>query len=265
MKPCEPEFRCIRHYREDFEKLADPDVARQKARAMLDQRFHGGVDKATLYMKASAYGESEEPMPAGVEGVVFLHDFFDSPHCHRTMLFPDFFEWAHHTLSIIQHHKLPLAIKPHPNQLPESCEVVAALQQQYPGVRWLPSSLSNRTIFASGIRCGVSVYGTILHELAYHGIPALAAGDHPHTDFRIATTPESIEEYTKFLLNYRNLLIAPAVQDEVLAFYYMHNLHDHEGLPLELGDKGLRDIGPGDSSGLARFMKRHPRFPFING
>ena len=123
-------------------------------------------------------------------------------------------------------------MKPHPNQLPESREVVASLQKQYPGVLWLPPSLSNRTIFASGIRCGVSVYGTILHELAYHGIAALAAGDHPHTDFHIAITPASVEEYTRLLLNYRELNLAPNVQDEVLAFYYMHNLHNMEGLAL---------------------------------
>lgn len=252
------------HYREAFEQLPDPGAARRIAREMLEQRFRGGVDKATLYMKASAFGESDDTMPESVEGVVFLHDFFDSPHCHRTMLFTDFLEWAHHTLSLIQEHNLPFAVKPHPNQLPESREVVASLQRQYPGVRWLPSSLSNRTIFSSRIRCGVSVYGTILHELAYHGIPALAAGDHPHTAFRIATTPGSVEEYTHSLLNYRHLCLAPDVQDEVLAFYYMHNLYNNEGLPLQLEGKGLREIGPSDSADLSRFLNKHRAFPLLN-
>lgn len=251
-------------YRENFEKLASPEDACRTARTMLEQRFSGGVDKATLYMKASAYGDSADSMPDGVEGVVFLHDFFDSPHCHRTMLFADFLEWAHHTLGLIQEHQLPFAVKPHPNQLPESRDVVAALQKQYPGVRWLPQTLSNRTIFASGIRCGVSVYGTILHELAYHGIVALAAGDHPHTDFRIATTPTSVEEYTQRLLNYRDLQLDPDVKNEVLAFYYMHNLYANEGLDLHLEGKGLRQVGPDDSSGLAMLVQRHPAFPNLD-
>ena len=252
------------HYRENFEKLAHPENARSTARLMLKQRFSGGVDKATLYMKASAFGDSVDTMPDDVEGVVFLHDFFDSPHCHRTMLFADFFEWTHHTLNLIQKHQLPLAVKPHPNQLPESREVVAALQKQYPGVHWLPQSMSNRTIFASGIRCGVSVYGTILHELAYHGIAALAAGDHPHTDFRIATTPESVNEYTQCLLNYRDLKIDIDAKNEVLSFYYMHNLYENEGLDLQLEDKGLRDVGPNDSAGLAVLLRRYPAFPIFD-
>jgi hypothetical protein len=251
-------------YRENFEKLAHPEDARRTARSMLEQRFSGGVDKATLYMKTSAYGDSGDTMPEGVEGVVFLHDFFDSPHCHRTMLFADFLEWAHYTLSLIQEHQLPLAVKPHPNQLPESREVVATLQKQYPSVRWLPQSLSNRTIFSSGIRCGVSVYGTILHELAYHGIAALAAGDHPHTDFRIATTPASVDEYTQRLLNYRDLQLDPDVKNEVLAFYYMHNLYENEGLDFQLEGKGLREVGPDDSSGLALLMQRYPAFPHLD-
>jgi hypothetical protein len=251
-------------YRANFEKLAHPEDARRIARTMLEKRFGGSVDKATLYMKASAYGDSNDTMPEGVEGVVFLHDFFDSPHCYRTMLFADFLEWSHYTLGLIQEHQLPLAVKPHPNQRPESREVVANLQKQYPGVRWLPQTLSNRTIFASGIRCGVSVYGTILHELAYHGIAALAAGDHPHTDFRIATTPVSVDEYTQLLLNYRDLQLDPDVKNEVLAFYYMHNLYENEGLDLNLEGKSLREVGPYDSPGLALLMRRYPAFPHLD-
>jgi hypothetical protein len=251
-------------YRENFEKIANPKEACRTARRMLEQRFSGSVDKATLYMKASAYTDSPDSMPHGIEGVVFLHDFFDSPHCHRSMLFADFLEWAHHTLGLIQKHELRLAVKPHPNQLPESRDVVLALQKQYPGVRWLPQTLSNRTIFASGICCGVSVYGTILHELAYHGIAALAAGDHPHTDFRIATTPTSVEEYTQRLLNYRDLPLDPDVKNEVLAFYYMHNIWANEGLELNLESKGLREVGPDDSSALAMLVKRYPAFPNLD-
>jgi len=131
-------------------------------------------------------------------------------------------------------------------------------------VRWLPQTLSNRTIFASGIRCGVSVYGTILHELAYHGIAALAAGDHPHTDFRIATTPVSVDEYTQLLLNYRDLQLDPDVKNEVLAFYYMHNLYENEGLDLNLEGKSLREVGPYDSPGLALLMRRYPAFPHLD-
>jgi len=103
-----------------------------------------------------------------------------------------------------------------------------------------------------------------LHELAYHGIAALAAGDHPHTDFRIATTPTSVEEYTQRLLNYRDLPLDPDVKNEVLAFYYMHNIWANEGLELNLESKGLREVGPDDSSALAMLVKRYPAFPNLD-
>lgn len=251
-------------YREAFEKLSEPDRARDEALKMLEKRFRGENDKATFYMKASAYGHTAETMPAGVEGVVFLHDFFDSPHCYRSMLFPDFLEWAHFTLGLIQKHGLAFAIKPHPNQLPESRHVVAKLQKQYPKVRWLSPSISNRSIFASGIKCGVSVHGTILHELAYHGIPAIAAGDHPHMAFRIAITPKTVDEYSNLLLNYSELKLDPGVQNEVLAFCYMHNLHENEGIALPLAAKWLREIEANNSTSLAKFMQRHPHFPKLN-
>lgn len=251
-------------YKEKFQLISDPGRAKQEAIAMLASRFSGGLDKATLYMKSSAFADSSEAVPSGIEGVMFLHDFFDSPHCHRWMLFPDFLEWARFTLKVIQDHQLPIAIKPHPNQLPESKEVVRRLQNEFPKVRWLAADLSNRVLFKSGLRCGVSVYGTILHELAFHGIPGLAAGDHPHTAFDIAITPQTIEEYRYKLLGFRELALTKEVRDEVLAFYFMHNIHVDEALGFSLDGLGIREIGPNVSSRLGDFLSRHPRFPELN-
>lgn len=243
-------------YKEQFGRLLNQESALDLARNELELRFQGGVDRATLYMKESAYTESNLSMPEGIEGVVFLHDFFDSPHCHRNMLFCDFMEWADFTLRIIQQHALPIAIKPHPNQLDESKEVVAKLKLQYPEVRWLPVSISNRNIFEAGIKCGISVYGTILHELAYHGIPALAAGDHPHCAFDIAITPSSVSEYEEKLIGFRKIELPKDAMREVLAFYYMHNLHKNEGITLDVDALSLRTIKPSDSRGLCDFLNR---------
>lgn len=244
-------------YGQQFQELADPAAARAEARVQLENRFQGGIDRATLYMKTSAYVEGSSQRPAeldGIEGVVFLHDFFDSPHCYRDMLFPDFWEWACFTLETIQSQGLPIAVKPHPNQLPESREVVEHLKLRFPGVRWIAPATSNRTIFVSGIRCGISVYGTILHELAYHGIAALAGGDHPHVAFDIATTPTSVETYRQQLIDFRSLQLPADVQDQVLAFYYMHNIYDKEDLKVGLEGSAIRSLEQSDSVALKRFM-----------
>lgn len=247
------------HYKSRFLEIKGGQKdAIDQARQELEKRFDGGIDRATFYMKSSAYRASALEMPSGIEGVVFLHDFFDSPHCHRSMLFEDFLEWARFTLNLIQKHRLPFAIKPHPNQLPESKEVVQRLQKEYPDVQWISASLSNKKIFTSGIKCGVSVYGTILHELVYHGIPAVAAGDHPHTDFEIAYTPTSTDAYAQALCNYQSLLVPKNATEEVLAFYYMHNIAVSEGLALNYLGKNLREIRATDSSDLQKFLELYP-------
>lgn len=248
------------NYRAKFMNVKNQEEAITQAKHELEKRFNGEMDRATLYMKSSAYMESVLEMPCDIEGVVFLHDFFDSPHCHRSMLFEDFLEWIRFTLGLIQKNHLPFAIKPHPNQLPESKRVVERLQIEYPDVHWLPASISNKQIFRSGIKCGVSVYGTILHELVYHGIPAIAAGDHPHTDFKIAYTPTTIDAYAHALCNYRDIVMPINAKDEVLAFYYMHNIAVSEGLALNYLGKNLREIKATESSELKKFMDIYPEF-----
>jgi len=221
----------------------------------LEARFKGGVDRATLYMKESAYTQNKLKFPMGIEGVVFLHDFFDSPHCYRNMLFEDFWEWANFTIKKIADNNLKIAIKPHPNQLPESAIVVKSLMEMYPQVIWIDPRTSNAQIFSSGIKVGISVYGTILHELAYHGICPIAAGDHPHIDFNIANTPISIVEYENLLINYRNLSIRADTKDEVLRFYYMHNIYSKEDLMSKANNFDYRIINQNISKGLKEYLK----------
>lgn len=242
-------------YKNQFDALVNPEGMKALAKEQLENRFQGALDRATSYMRTSAYASNDVQMPAGVEGVVFLHDFFDSPHIYRNMLFLDFWEWALFTLNVIEFENLPIAVKPHPNQLPESLLIVEQLKKIFPRVQWIDSKISNLTIFRSDIRCGISVYGTILHELAYQGIPALAAGDHPHVAFDIAKTPATVEEYRQCLINFRSIHLSENAKDEVLAFYYMHNIYDKEDLPIDFGQMNLRSLDPSSSVALPRFME----------
>ena len=208
-------------------------------------------------MKSSAYASTKYEMPKNIDAVVFLHDFFDSPHCYRDMLFEDFWEWANFTLNIIDLMQLNIAVKPHPNQLAESIEVVNKLKNMYPNIVWLDPKISNMTIFKSGIKCGISVYGTILHELAYNGISALAAGDHPHISFNIATTPLNIEDYRNCLINFKSLKTSENIKNEVLDFYYMHNLYEKEDLQIDFKNMNLRTLEQNNSIALTKFIETY--------
>ena len=246
-------------YKELFESVNDKASKLSEANKMLSKRLRGGVDKATLYMAKSAFKDNDLTFPTGIEGVIFLHDFFDSPHCHRNMLFSDFIEWINFTLHVVQQNRLPFAVKPHPNQLPESAAIVEDLRKKYPDIIWLSPEMSNKTIFKSHIKCGVSVYGTILHELAYHKIVAISAGDHPHTAFDIACNPKSIAEYENYLCCYEDLAVSENFQNEVLAYYYMHNIFSKEDLDAVSINPNLRYINSVTSEGLREYVELLPR------
>lgn len=237
-----------------YDSVHDDD-ALIEAEKQLSMRFKGVSDLATGYMKKSSYKSDNANLPSGIEGVVFLHNYFDSQHTYRWMLFDDFWEWSIFTLGLIYEKKLSIAIKPHPNQSMQSNEVVQNLKELFPGLIWLDQDISNKTIMESNIKCGISVYGTVLHELAYHGIAAIAAGDHPHISFDIAYTPKTIQEYRNLILSYRTLEASPNAKENVLKFYYMHNIYNKEDFNSNAPNLNLRKkINPDKSDSLNDFM-----------
>lgn len=216
------------NYRRDFEALPDPDARLAEAERQLQVRLGGGIDIATSYMRASAYGASGKPVPADVRGavVVFLHDFYDSPHIYHDLVFPDFWAWIECTIATLTEAGIPFFIKPHPNQVHLSGEALEALRAQHPGLRLLDSGISNTQLVEAGMVCGVTVYGTVAHELAYLGVPSIACARHPHHAFDLCRTAKTVDAY-------RAMLRTPAVRPldlaqmrrQALSFYYMHNLY----------------------------------------
>ena len=243
-------------YRREFSLLLDKPGKLAYARRELERRFSGHIDAALLGMKSSPYAENEHRLPAGIDGVVFLHDFMDYPHCYRRMLFDDFWEWTVFTLRVIRERGLKIAVKPHPGQVPENDPFIGKLKDEFPQVTWIDPRVSNGAIFRAGIRCGISVHGTILHELAYHGIAPLAAGDNVHIAFDFVRTASTIAEYEQLLINYKTLSVPDDVQEQVLTFYYMHNLHDDNRIELETPNLGLGELDPDSSGTLIEYLRR---------
>ena len=215
----------------------------------LVKRFSGGIDDSTSYMKQSAFCSASVPFNEKYDGIMFLHDFFDSPHCWGDMLFVDFYEWCCFTFDLIQKHKLNIAVKLHPNRN-EDGVVIDRFKKKYPRVKWLDSGVSNRYIFSSGIKFGISVYGTVLSELAYHGINAISAGDHPAISFDFVHNPKSIDEYKSLILNANNLEIAKNHKESVLSFYYMHTKTHKDGIDIRgrLNKLGITQFQNGGGS-----------------
>ncbi|MCK9201490.1 MAG: hypothetical protein M0P59_08280 [Gallionella sp.] len=207
------------------------------AEQALSARLSGGVDGATAYMRKSAYAGSADPVP-DVRGavVIFLHDFYDSPHVYREMVFPDFWEWLCFSIETLTSANVPFFIKPHPNQIGLSVGVLDEIKRRYPGLSMIPVGITNRQLVDAGMSCAVTVYGTVAHEVAYLGVPSIACAHHPHISFGFCRTAQSRNEYEQLLRGSIRLSFDKEVmRRESLIFYYMHNLHLSEEM------KVLRD------------------------
>lgn len=217
-------------YRHDFQQLASPVSMLNAAEGALKKRFSGFVDVATSYMKVSAYGNCDTDT-ADVSGdvIVFLHDFYDSPHIYSDLIFVDFWAWITTTIDVLSAAKINFSIKPHPNQRPESDSAVTLLVAKYPNLKVLSSRLSNELLAKSGIICGVTVYGTVAHELAYFGVPTIACAGNPHSHYDFCRTASSLAQYREFLLSPDVLPVSiDEMKKQALEFFFMHNLNIEE-------------------------------------
>ena len=222
-------------YRATFESLENKAERLALAEQQLNLRLSGEIDTATSYMRVSAYSPTSEPLPdVAAAVIVFLHDFYDSPHVYQDLVFPDFWSWACFTIDTLQSAGIKFYAKPHPNQVSRSSEALEELAKRYPGLPLLSERITNVQLAAAGILCGVTVYGSVSHELAYLSVPTIACARHPHHAFDFCRTARTVEQYRRYLLTPEQVpLTKEEMRRQALAFYYMHNLHgDAEVLSL---------------------------------
>lgn len=214
-------------YAEQFALMTEKEEKLAFAEKGLMTRLSGGIDAATSYMKQSAYVDSGSEVPA-VEGavVVFLHDFYDSPHVYREMVFPDFWEWITFTVEVLKKHGKSFYLKPHPNQIRLSDVVLKELKERYPDVKWVSPKITNKQLAEAKMACAVTVYGTVAHEMAFLGIPSIGCARHPHISFDFCKTATNPAEYADLLAISDQLLMdREAIKKQSLVFYYMHNYY----------------------------------------
>jgi hypothetical protein len=224
-------------YADEFSSLENLDQKLAEAEEALSARMTGGIDRATAYMKRSAYTKSGDPVP-DVKGaiVIFLHDFFDSPHVYRGLVFPDFWEWICFTIETLTNAGIRFFIKPHPNQIELNGVVLQDLQRRFPKISIISPNITNRQLAEAGLACAVTVFGTVAHEMAYLGVPSIACAHHPHVSFDFCKTVKSKTEYTEALLQYAGTDSSRSTMHrQSLIFYYMHNLN------LSDEEKSLKD------------------------
>jgi len=215
------------NYASDFNKLNDQEEKLAQAELALNQRITGSIDNSTAYMKKSAYAQTDIPVPDVSRAVViFMHDFFDSPHVYRSMVFPDFWEWVCFTIDTLKQANIKYFLKPHPNQINLSNNVMEQLKQKYPDMLLIPPDITNKQLVDAGIICAITVYGTVAHEMAFLGVPTITSANHPHSSFDFCINTKDKFEYADALKRSSSINFDKIeMKNQSLKFYYMHNLN----------------------------------------
>ena len=91
-------------------------------------------------------------------------------------------------------------------------------KNKYRNINWLDIQTNNKFLSEADISCGITVYGTISHELAFMGIPSIGAARHPHHSFNFCRTAKSKEEYTKLLETHDQMPIDKEDREQALKF-----------------------------------------------
>jgi len=191
-----------------------------------------------------------------IDGVMFLQDFYDSPHSWGKLAFNDFYIWTIFTLNIIRKYNLKIAIKPHPNSWHNSADSIALyerLKKKYPDIIWLDKDFPNKLIFKK-IKFGVSASGTVLFELAYHGIKALSCGVYPGIDFNFSINADNKFQYKYNLLNVKKIKKPNYSKKDLLIYnylYYHYNMDAYENTARKID---LKSIDFTTSKGLEKFV-----------
>lgn len=222
------QFKDCKHYKKIFSKLLNQNKLLNKSEKYLKLRFSGKKDDKIWNHKKSPYDYKNIKLNLKKSSVViYLHDFFDAPHQYKNFIFDDYWDWLLSTIQILKRNKINFYIKQHPNKIYLNDNLINKLKKIIPKYHWLPEKISTKQLVEDKIiACGVTVHGTISHELAYFGIHSICCADHPHISFNFCRTAKSKKKYETFLINYQKYaLSAIKLKKQSLAFYYMHNLY----------------------------------------
>lgn len=247
-------------YRQIADAMTDEEEA--AAKKLIEARLAGKIGGDMYYMLTSAYANTsdsfpEPSLPKKSSVVVFLHDFFDSPHVYADFIFPDFFSWAEYTIQELLQVGFEVLVKPHPNGRDGNAPVLACLRAQFPQATFISEKITNLQLKASGMCAGVTAYGSVAPELAYLGVPSVACAKHPYWEFDFCRTAKTVAEYKSFLESADlSVLDEKDMRRQALGYVHAHHLCD---------ETGYRDVAKTIQDLYYNCSSEAPNFSAISG
>ncbi len=224
--------RNCKNVNKSFKKLKDKRIKIRISKRYLENKFQGKKVKGLDRMRESPYGQKKKfKISRKFDVVVFLPEFSDAPHSYGNFAFNDCNEWVHETIKFLKLQKLNIAIKEHPNTWLHSSQMfIDILKKKYSGLVWFNKNISNLAIFNKKPKFGISPFGTVLHELAYHNIIPIAAGNNPYMSYDFVFTPKNKKDYFSLIsLAAKNKLkLKKNYKEKIAECYYMYFLHNDD-------------------------------------
>jgi len=239
-----------------FDKLNNKKDKINISQKLLVERFSGKKQDSVFRRNFSSYKKNKYKLKKKIDGVLFLHDFFDTPNHMKNMIFSDFFEWANYTLSIISDYNLNIAVKPHPGGIWNNKKVFEYFKNKYKKIYWLNSNISNNEII-NKIKFGISCYGSVLFELPYKNKVAIAGTPyHPCSNYNFTFTPKNKKDYKKLILSAKKLSCIKNSKKKVAEFYYMFAAHNHDAYENTAKKIQLKKIDFSKTASLRIFLEK---------
>lgn len=207
--------------REDYLKLKIEENEKIKTKNQILSLFKGKIKYK--YLKTSPYKKSINKLDKfQLDGVIFLHEFYDSPHSYRYMLYEDLYQWSVSVLNMFKNKNLKIGIKPHPNNIDD--KIISLLKESFPNFIWLDKDISNHLIFKSGIKFGISNHGNILFELAWYKIIPVCTGENPYISYDFILKILDEESFINMIARIKNFKFPKDLREQLISAYYMNNI-----------------------------------------
>jgi hypothetical protein len=208
-------------------KISDDNL--KLAKEIFTSRFSGKIDPATSYMRQSAYtlsklsDELKNDFNRNKRNIViYVHDFYDSPHLYKKLQFRDFYQFLKLVLcSLTDVLETSVFIKIHPNGIQgckeQTIELVKKFNKDYFYI--LDESVSNLNIVELRPDLICTASGTVGLEMAYFGIPTVALHDNLYMNFNFVHSCSDLASYFRIVRGEEETNIDFDKQ-KIFSFYY---------------------------------------------
>ncbi len=161
--------------------------------------------------------------------LIASHSFEDSPHAYGNNLFPDNYLWLDYIGKNTINSKHEYYIKPHPAlhdfEKKNNKKILKDFVKKYPHIILLPENIGHFQLIKEGIKCVLTVIGTIGFEYPLFNIPVINASKKSATSkFNFNIHVDNINYYKSLILEPKKIKLN-INQNEILKYYFLRHIY----------------------------------------